>query len=91
MSLFKKFKDWINKLSIKTTIVLTGIGITLFLAMQQAFVGSLATGGGSDIYAMALSLWITVLIITLILIFMALFIIFFISRVAKVKKNKKKQ
>ncbi len=74
--------------------MLTGIGITLFLAMQQAFVGSLATGGSrNDIYAMAFALWITVIIFTFILLTMLLFIAYALrgikNKIFRKKKVKK--
>lgn len=86
----KEFKNWLEEISIKQTIVLTGIGITLFIAMQQAFVGSLATGGASDIYAMAFFLWFTVALVTFVLATFLLFIGYSISKIkSKIIKRKK--
>ncbi len=90
MKLIKSFKKWVEAISIKQTIVFTGLGITLFIAMQQAFVGSIATGGNSDIYAMAFFLWFTVILVTLVLIMFLLFIGFIFSKLKGKywKKNK---
>ncbi|HDA4896562.1 TPA: hypothetical protein PCY29_002267 [Staphylococcus aureus] len=93
MNFIKKFKAWLDDLSIKSTIILTGIGITLFIAMQQAFVGSIATGGGTDIYAMAFALWFTVMFVTLVLIVLVLFVGYILKNAIvgfMAKRNKRK-
>lgn len=73
MKIFKNFYIWLKGISVKSTIVLTGIGITLFIAMQQALIGSMASGvAPSDIIAMSFTLWFSVIIVTM---FFSIFIL----------------
>lgn len=90
MKLLKNFKDWLKNLSTKTTIILTGIGITLFMAMQQAFVGALATGGGGDIYLMSFTLWLAVMFITLFFSILLLLVGYSLGNVKEKYKNQRK-
>ncbi|OEK58877.1 hypothetical protein [Staphylococcus equorum] len=65
--MLKNFNAWLKGLSVKTTILLTGIGITLFIAMQQALIGSMASGiSPSDIFAMSFTLWFSVMVVTIV-------------------------
>jgi len=67
LKLLRNFKAWLNGISTKSTIVLSAIGITLFIAMQQALIGSMASGvAPSDIYAMAFTLWFSVIVVTIV-------------------------
>ena len=64
--MLKNFFMWLKGFSVKSTIILTGVGITLFLAMQQALVGSLRSGSpASDVFLMSFTIWVTVMIVTL--------------------------
>lgn len=66
MKTIKNFIAWLKGLSVKTTVVLTGIGITLFLAMQQALIGAISSGTPTnDVFAMSFTIWISVMIVTL--------------------------
>lgn len=86
----KGFKEWMNSFSVKTVIVLTGIGITLFLAMQQALIGSIASGGNSDIFLMSFSIWLTVMIVVIVFSALLLLIGYLIHSVIRRFKTKRK-
>lgn len=65
--MLKNFNAWLKGLSVKTTILLTGIGITLFLSMEKALVGSVASGvAPSDIFAMSFTIWFSVIVVTIV-------------------------
>lgn len=95
MKLITGFINWLKGLSVKTTVVLTGVGITLFLAMQQSFIGSMASGmAPSDIYAMAFILWLTIIIVTIVLCVLLLLVSYIVHNAnskikTMIKKNKK--
>lgn len=89
MNFLKGFRNWLKSLSVKTTVVLTGIGITLFIAMQQALIGSLSSGmASSDIYAMAFTLWFSVTIVTLTFAMLILFIGYIVHKIKNKLKSK---
>lgn len=89
MQTIKNIIQWIRGFSFKTTVVLAFIGMTLFDAMKEALVGSIASGGNSDIYIMTFAIWLSVMFVVLFFIAIMLVIAYAFSKIIKHFKNKK--
>lgn len=63
MGFVKRFFQWIRGFSHNTTTVLTGIGVTLFIMMLYAMMGSLSQGGNSDVYVVSFLIWIAIMFV----------------------------
>lgn len=90
MGFVKRFFQWIRSFSYKTTIVLTGIGITMFITMRDGMIGSIAQGGNSDVYVMSFLVWIAIMFIVIFFALMLLVIMYNLRNIFIGIKNKTK-
>lgn len=90
MGFVKRFFQWIRNFSYKTTIVLTGIGITLFMTMRDGMIGSIAQGGNSDVYVMSFLVWIAIMFIVIFFALILLVIVYNLRNIFIGMKNKNK-
>lgn len=88
MGFVKRFFQWIRNFSYKTTIVLTGIGITLFMTMRDGMIGSIAQGGNSDVYVMSFLVWIAIMFIVIFFALILLVIIYNLKNIFVGIRNK---